>query len=74
MKVRLLIRNKFDGEAGEIVEVSPDRAAFLFSVEAAEPVKEAREQAEKPIPTVMEQSEEPKVLKKKPAAKKTTKK
>ena len=73
MKVRLLTRQK-EGEAGEIVEVSPDRAYFFLTVEAAEPVKEAREQAEKPVPTVMEQSEEPKVLKKKPAAKKTTKK
>lgn len=60
MKVRLLTRNRIDGEAGEIVEVSPDRAAFLFEVGGAEPVKEAREQADKP---------EPKVLKK-PARKK----
>lgn len=50
MKVKLLKRNRIDGEAGEIVEVSPDRAAFLFSVEAAEPVKEAGEQAKKPEP------------------------
>lgn len=48
MLVRLTIRNRIDGEAGEIVEVSPDRADFLFSVEAAEPVKEAREQAPEP--------------------------
>ena len=46
MKVKLLVRNRIDGEAGEIVEVSPDRAEFLFQAEAAEPVKEAREQAE----------------------------
>ena len=50
MKVKLLKRNRIDGEAGEIVEVSPDRAAFLFSVEAAESVKEAGEQAKKPEP------------------------
>ena len=48
MKVRLLKRQKGNGEAGEIVEVSPDRAGFLFSVEAAEPVTEAGEQAEAP--------------------------
>ena len=48
MKVKLLVRNRIDGEAGEIVEVSPDRAEFLFQAEAAEPVKEAREQAEAP--------------------------
>ena len=48
MKVKLLVRNRVDGEAGEIVEVSPDRAEFLFQAEAAEPVKEAREQAEAP--------------------------
>lgn len=47
-KVRLLKRQKGNGEAGEIVEVSPDRAEFLFSVEAAEPVTEAGEQAEAP--------------------------
>ena len=55
MKVKLLIRQKGNGEAGEIVEVSPDRAAFLFSVEAAEPVTDVREQAEEP-----EKAEEPK--------------
>ena len=63
MKVRLLKRQK-EGEAGEIVEVSPDRADFFFSVEVAEPVKEARERAEAP------KAEEPAV---KPAVKKTTK-
>ena len=63
MKVRLLKRQK-EGEAGEIVEVSPDRADFFFSVEVAEPVKEARERVEAP------KAEKPAV---KPAAKKTTK-
>ena len=47
MKVLLTKRNRIDGESGEIVEVSPDRAAFLFSVNAAEPV-EVREQIETP--------------------------
>ena len=65
MKVRLLKRQRIDGEAGEIVEVSPDRAAFLFSAEAAEPVTKAREQAE--APKAEGKAE------KKPAAKKTTK-
>ncbi|MBR2854507.1 MAG: hypothetical protein IKE81_09305 [Clostridia bacterium] len=77
MKVRLLKQNRIDGQAGETVEVSPDRAAFLISVEAAEPVKEAREQAEKPEPKVLKkpekktEKEEPKVVK---AAKPATKK
>ena len=65
MKVKLLIRQKGNGEAGEIVEVSPDRAAFLFSVEAAEPVTEAGEQAEAPKAAEAE---------KKPAAKPAAKK
>jgi len=56
MKVRLLKRNRIDGEAGEIVEVSPDRAVFLFSGEAAEPVKDAGEQAEKPEPKVLKKT------------------
>ena len=47
MKVLLTKRNRIDGESGEIVEVSPDRAAFLFSGNAAEPV-EVREQIETP--------------------------
>ena len=47
MKVLLTKRNRIDGESGEIVEVSPDRAAFLVSVNAAEPV-EIREQIETP--------------------------
>ena len=66
MKVRLLIRQKGNGEAGEIVEVSPDRASFLFSVEAAEPVTEAREQAEAPEKAEVK-------AEKKPAAKKPAK-
>jgi ribosomal protein L9 len=65
MKVRLLRQNRIDGKAGEIVEVSPDRAEFLFQAEAAEPVTEAREQAK--APANAETSAE------KPAAKKTTK-
>ena len=51
MKVKLLNRNRIDGEAGEIVEVSPDRAAFLFSVNAAELVKDGVEQTTEPEKT-----------------------
>lgn len=57
MKVKLLRQNRIDGKAGEIVEVSPARAAFLFDMRLAEPV------------TVREQIEAPE---KKAAAKKTT--
>ena len=59
MKVKLLRQNRIDGKAGEIVEVSPARAAFLFDMRLAEPV------------TVREQIEVPE---KKTAAKKTTRK
>ena len=59
MKVKLLRQNRIDGKAGEIVEVSPARAAFLFSVSLAEPVA-VRELVETP--------------EKKTAAKKTTRK
>ena len=74
MKVRLLKGNRIDGAAGEIVEVSPDRADFLFSVEGAEPVKDAGEQAKKPEPKVLKRdaAETPKIVK--PAKKRTTKK
>ena len=37
MKVKLLRQNRIDGNAGEIVEVSPARAAFLFEMKLAEP-------------------------------------
>lgn len=47
MKVRLLRQNKIDGRAGDIVEVSPARAAFLFSTGLAEPA-EIRERVETP--------------------------
>ena len=52
MKVRLLQKSK-DGEAGETVEVSPERLAFLLSIGAAEPVKDAGEQADKPEPNIL---------------------
>lgn len=59
MKVLLTKDNRIDGKAGEIVEVSPDRAAFLLEFGLAEPV------------TVREQIETPE---KKAAPKKTTRK
>ncbi len=59
MKVLLTRANRIDGKAGEIVEVSPDRAAFLLEFGLAEPV------------TVREQIETPE---KKAAPKKTTRK
>ena len=58
MKVKLLRQNRIDGKAGEIVEVSPARARFLFDMGLAEPV------------TVRERIEVPE--KKTAAAKKTT--
>ena len=47
MKVRLTKPNRIDGKAGDIAEVSPERAAFLFEVNLAEPVT-IREQIEIP--------------------------
>ena len=47
MKVKLLRQNRIDGNAGEIVEVSPARAAFLFETDLAEPAT-VREQIEVP--------------------------
>ena len=55
MKVKLLRQNRIDGKAGDIVEVSPDRALFLLRYGLAEPVT-VREQIETP--------EEPKIIKK----------
>lgn len=47
MKVKLLRQNRIDGKAGEIVEVSPARAAFLFEMNLAEPAP-IRERIETP--------------------------
>ena len=47
MKVKLLRQNRIDGKAGDIVEVSPARAAFLLEMKLAEPVT-VREQIETP--------------------------
>ena len=59
MKVKLTRQDRIDGKAGEIVEVTPARAAFLFDMKLAVPA-EIREQIEVP--------------EKKTAAKKTTRK
>lgn len=47
MKVKLLRQNRIDGRAGDIVEVSPARAAFLMEYGLAEPA-EIRERIETP--------------------------
>ena len=47
MKVKLLRQNRIDGKAGDIVEVSPARAAFLFEFKLADPVT-IRERVEVP--------------------------
>lgn len=47
MRVRLLRQNRIDGQAGDIVEVSPDRAAFLLEFGLAEPA-DVRELVETP--------------------------
>ena len=77
MKVKLLRQNRIDGRAGEIVEVSPARAAFLFEMKLAEPAP-IRERIETPE-TFREQRETPEdnperieTPEKKTSAKKTT--
>lgn len=49
MKVRLLKPNRIDGKAGDIVEVTPARAAFLLETKLAEtlPIREQIEAPEK---------------------------
>ena len=59
MKVQLTRQNRIDGNAGDIVEVSPARAAFLFETKSAVPAPDIRERKAEPVKT---------------AAKKTTKK
>ena len=48
MKLRLIRAARIRHEAGEIVEVSPERFAHLLSIGFAEAVTEARERAEAP--------------------------
>lgn len=77
MKVKLLKQVKGSGKAGEIVEVSPDRARFLLEFKLAEPAL-IREQIEVPEKktaartTRTAKAETEKTAK--PAAKRTTKK
>ena len=40
MLIRIKIRQRIEGEVGTVCEVSPDRASFLLSCGAAEPVTE----------------------------------
>ena len=47
MKLLLTRSNKIDGKAGDIVEVSPARAAFLLQMGLAEPAA-VRERIEVP--------------------------
>lgn len=49
MRVQLTRQNRIDGKAGDIVEVSPARAAFLFDMKLAvpAPIRERVEATEK---------------------------
>ena len=51
MKVKLLRQNRIDGKAGDIVEVSPARAAFLFETKSAVPAYAIRERTAEPVKT-----------------------
>ena len=69
MKLRLMRDSRPYGRTGDTVDVSPELSEFLLSIGIAEPVNEAREQAEEPA----EKAEKPAAKKpaaKKPAAKK----
>lgn len=48
MRVKLLQSANIRHDAGEIVEVSPERAGFLFGCGAAEPIEERKETAINP--------------------------
>ena len=49
MKIRIVKPTRIEkGKAGDIVEVSPARAAFLLQYGLADPVPEIREQIETP--------------------------
>ena len=63
MLVQLTHQNKIDGNAGDIVEVSPARAAFLFETKSAVPAPVIRERKAEPVKTAA-----------KTATKKTTRK
>lgn len=55
MLVKLTRQNRIDGKAGDIVEVSPARAAFLLQLGLAEPVS-IREQIETPEKSTVKKS------------------
>ena len=49
MKIRIVKPTRIEkGKAGDIIEVSPDRAAFLLQYGLADPVPEIREQIQTP--------------------------
>lgn len=48
MKIRILKRQKIEGEVGTVCEVGPDRASYLLACGAAEAVDETRERVETP--------------------------
>ena len=73
MKVRLLKQNRIDGKAGDIVEVSPDRAAYLFEFGMAAPVT-IREQIEAPEKKTAAAVKETRAKTERSSAKKTVKK
>ena len=73
MKVKLLRQNRIDGKAGEIVEVSPDRARFLFEFGMAVPVT-IREQIEAPEKKTAAATKETRAKTERSSAKKTVKK
>jgi len=51
MLVQLTHQNRIDGNAGDIVEVSPARAAFLFETKSAVPAAAFRERKADPVKT-----------------------
>ena len=51
MLVQLTHQNRIDGNAGDIVEVSPARAAFLFETKSAVPAAAFRERKAEPVKT-----------------------
>ena len=56
MKLKLTKTNRIDGKAGDIVDVSPDRAKFLLEFGMAEPVL-IREQMKAPEKKTAEKRE-----------------
>lgn len=65
MKVKLLRAARIRHEAGEIVEVSPAEAGFLFSTGSAVEVKEKRETQEDAAVIETPEAAKPKTTRKK---------